>query len=389
MLGNVRRLAAAIFCALLAGCAGMPVSGPLADAVVDNGDASNPAHVDYAIIDVTPQVCRILAGQPAHQMRDIFGADIPAPLSVIGIGDELTVTIWEAGNGGLFSSQATADLVPAPRGVTLPPLVVGQDGKVTIPFAGRVPVAGKTPADVEHSVRTSLAGKADHPQVVVTVTKSVNNTVSVGGEVAKAARVPLGTGGVRMLDAIADAGGVRIPVNESFVRLTRDDKTAGISYSELLQHLDEDVYLRPGDVLTVEHAPKTFTTFGALGRNYQIPFEADSVSVEEAIAKAGGLLDQRANPAGVFIFRYEPKALVDQLAPGTHAPSLPDGIPVVFHIDLSQAGGYFLARNFAVRDKDIVYAANAQLNEVQKFLNMLGSALAPASTAAAASVAIH
>jgi polysaccharide export outer membrane protein len=274
-------------------------------------------------------------------------------------------------------------------GTTLPALVVGQDGEITVPFARRLLVAGKTPAKIEHLIVESLKGKSVDPQVVVTISNSVENSVSIGGEVAKGARVPLGLEGERLLDAIASAGGVRIPVNESMVRLTRGNRTESVSYSTILEYPDENIYLRPGDVLTVERQPRTFTAFGALGRNFQIAFDADSVSVEEAIAKAGGLQDQRADPAGIFVMRYEEPEFVRKLMPARVLSDDHAAVPVIYHLDMSDAGAYFLARDFRIRDKDIVYAANARLNEVQKFLVLLGSVLAPAATTAAVGAAVR
>lgn len=389
MLRGVKRLSAVLLAAWSAGCGGMPIAGPLRSDVVENTSSSRPSYVDYAVIDVTPAICAALAEKAPHPFRSTFGNALPKPNYAIGVGDTLAITIWEAGSNGLFSSLPSLGGVSSPRGAALPPLTVTQDGKITVPFAGRIAVAGKTPVEAEHLIVAGLSGKADNPQVIVAVSNSQSNVAVVGGEVAKAARVPLSVDGERVLDAIADAGGVRIPVNESQVRLTRGAQTAGVSYSSLLQHPDDDIYLQPGDIVTVTRAPKTFTAFGALGRNFQIAFESDALSVEEAIAKSGGLLDQRADPAGVFVFRYEPSDLVETMTHGNHTNMLGTKVPVVYRLDMSQAGGYFLARQFLVRDKDIVYAANAQLNEVQKFLNLLGSVLAPAATGASVGTAVH
>lgn len=370
-----------------AGCSGLPVAGPLASDVIDNPGRSNPAHVDYVVVDVTPQVCQVLSEAPPPAFEQVFaGSGAPSPHKV-HVGDTLAVTIWETGTASLFSSLSSQYISPVPRGATLPPLTVEADGKITIPFAGRLQVAGRLPSEVEQLITTSLAGKASGPQVVVSVTPGPDSAVSVGGEVGRGAIVPLAVNGSRILDVIAAAGGIRIPVNESVIRLSRGNRTASVPYTTLLTDPADNVFLEPGDTLTVVRSPNTFTSFGAVGSNYRIAFEADSISVEEAIAKAGGLQDQRVDPAGVFIFRYEPGAVVARLAPDRAAQ--PDMVPVVFHIDLSKAGGYFLARRFAVHDKDIVYAANARLNEVQKFLNLLGSALSPAATGASVSTAIH
>jgi polysaccharide export outer membrane protein len=383
-----KHLGIMLLTALCSGCVSFPVAGPLSRDVVGDAGSTRQSEVGYVLIDVTPSVCETLSVQPSPPFHSVFGNEPPKPDYAIGVGDTLSITIWEAGNTGLFSGMASLNGTPAPRGATLPPLIVAQDGRITMPYAGRIAVAGKTSVQAERAIVAGLASKADNPQVVVAVAHSQTNVAIVGGEVANAARVPLGVDGVRVLDAVADAGGVRIPVNESQVRLTRGVETASVPYAGLLRHPEDNVFLRPGDIVTVTREPNTFSTFGALGRNSQIPFETETLSVDEALAKSGGFLDHRADPAGVFIFRYEPADLVRKLVSGRNIDTTAARVPVVYRLDMSHTGSYFLARQFAVRDKDIVYAANAPMNEVQKFLNMLGSVLTPAATGAAVSAAV-
>ena len=70
----------------------------------------------------------------------------------------------------------------------------------------------------------------------------------------------------------------------------------------------ENVFLRGGDVLTLVREPQTFTTFGAIGQNTVVPFGRITLSLEEAVAKAGGLIDSKSDPNGVFLLRFEPPA---------------------------------------------------------------------------------
>jgi polysaccharide biosynthesis/export protein len=57
--------------------------------------------------------------------------------------------------------------------------------------------------------------------------------------------------------------------------------------------------------LTLIRDPQTFVANGATGRNAEIPFDAECISLSQALAKAEGLLDFRADPAGVFVFRFD------------------------------------------------------------------------------------
>ena len=55
-------------------------------------------------------------------------------------------------------------------------------------------------------------------------------------------------------------------------------------------------------------------------------------------------------------------------------------VPVVYHLDLSDAKSYFLAQRFKVEDKDILYVASANANTLEKFLGLLGAATNPIVT---------
>ena len=59
-------------------------------------------------------------------------------------------------------------------------------------------------------------------------------------------------------------------------------------------------------------------------------------------------------------------------------------IPVIYRLTLRDAKGYFLARSFSMRDKDVLYVANATGVELQKFLALVGALTGPATSAASA-----
>src|SRR5262249_40032279 len=147
-----------------------------------------------------------------------------------------------------FSSSPTDHVSAGSRSVTIPEQMVGRDGAISVPFAGRVPVAGRLPVEVQHAIEERLAEKAIEPQVIVTVTKSLSNSVTVTGEVVNGARVPLSLKGDRLLDLIAAVGGAKSPVYETFVRLSRGGVTATIPMEALVSNPAENIYAQPGDV---------------------------------------------------------------------------------------------------------------------------------------------
>lgn len=368
--------------AFLGGC-GLPAAGPQASDIVAD-ESPQGALGGYVLIDIDERVASITASQPRESFKRVFTTGRPPPDLRIGVGDSVVVTIWEAAAGGLFSAAPGDRSISAgSRTATIPEQVVARDGTIEVPYAGPLKVAGLTPGEVEKEIVNALEHKAIEPQAIVTITKNLSNTVSVGGEVAAGARVPLTTKGDRILDVIASAGGIRIPASDAFIRLTRGRRTVSVAYNAILAHPQENIYVIPGDDITVVRDPQTFTAFGGTGKNAQVPFDAAGITLEEAIAKAGGLLDYRADPTGIFLLRFEPTTLVEQLAPGRQLPSQGDLVPVVYRLNLRDANSFFLARSFPMRDKDMLYVANSASDPVQKFLGLVGTITAPAVTGAA------
>jgi polysaccharide biosynthesis/export protein len=364
--------------AALAGCGWLPTAGPTASQVVKQGVEDN--HTRFDVVDVNENVVRTLLAQPTPSFHTIFGKYGKPPEPKIGIGDTLSVTIWEASGGGLFGSAPISAVTTGARSATIPPQMVGTDGAVSVPFAGRVPVKGRTPLQVQHEIEQRLAGKAIEPQVIVTITNSVTDTATVSGEVVAGKRVPLALNGERLLDLIAAAGGAQAPVYETFVRLSRDGVTATIPMATLVSNPAENIYARPGDVLTLVRVPQSFSVFGAAGLNEKVTFNAEHLTLAEALAKAGGLQDLRSDPSGVFLFRFEPHRVVEALHRPVLATGAGAGSPVVYRLDMSDANAYFLAQRFPIEDKDIIYVANAQLNELQKFFTLLNTLTGPVIT---------
>ena len=364
--------------AVVAGCSALPTAGPTVTDVKHQEIKDNQVRFD--LVDIDDNVVAALLASQAESFHTRFKKYGKPPQPRIGVGDSLVVSIWEAAGGGLFGTSPTDHVSAGSRSVTIPEQLVGQDGGISVPFAERVPAAGRLPVEVQKTIEQRLAEKAIEPQVIVTITRSVTNTVTVTGEVVVGARVPLSLKGDRLLDVIAFAGGAKSPVYETFVRLSRDGVTATIPMEALVSDPAENIYAYPGDVLTLVRMPQSFTAFGATGVNMQVNFTAEHMTLVEALAKAGGLQDQRSDPAGVFLFRFEPPPIVQALGRPQLATG-PDGTsPLVYRLDLSDARSYFLAQRFPIHDKDIIYVANADLNELQKFFTLLNTLTGPVIT---------
>jgi polysaccharide export outer membrane protein len=371
-----RMLTAACLAASLAavGCTALPHEGP-SRMQVEHAHTSNNTS-GFVLIDVNQTVANYLAGVTESTLGDRFGKGKPALINRIGSGDILAVRIWEADPGGLFGSTGLVN-----RG-EIPNVVVDSRGIIQIPYAGAIRARGRTPAEVADAITRRLQSKTVEPQVHVAIAQNVANVATITGEVGQPGIYPLSLRGDTLLDVIAAMGGSRAPAYETMVRFTRSGKTAVTYLDQVVETRSSNLYIQPGDKLHLERRPKSYSAFGAVTKKGKHDFGSSRLTVLEAVGEASGLSDNRADPTGVFVMRFEDRERAYDLA-GTAVPddALPV-VPVIYRFDLQDPNQYFFAQSINMRDKDVIYVANAPAVEVDKFLSIVGKGV---GTAAASS----
>ena len=126
--------------ATLGGCGWMPANGPAGDDVRWGGHDNES--LPYELVKVTPQVERVMALN-APRLGAMFRDTKPPRGITFGINDVLSVTIFEAAAGGLFI-PSEAGVRPG-NFVAIPNQPIDTDGNITIPYAGKIRAAGRTP----------------------------------------------------------------------------------------------------------------------------------------------------------------------------------------------------------------------------------------------------
>lgn len=122
--------------------------------------------------------------------------------------------------------------------------------------------------------------------------------------------------------------------------------------------------LEPGDRVEVLRRPRSYSVLGTANRINRYDLPTRQVSLIEALALAGGPNDNLADPAAVFLFRYE------KTADGKERPT-------VYHVNMKKPASYFLAQKFILENRDVIYVAGARANEPTKLIQTIGQIFAP------------
>ena len=329
----------------------------------------------YALIKLSPEIVRTL-GQFTPRLSTAFANRSPPKAFRFGIGDTVSVTIFEAAAGGLFI-PAEAGVRPG-NFVTIPNQAVDNNGNISVPYAGPIRAKDKTPFEVQQAVVAALKNRAIDPQAVVTLIDQHASLISVLGDVRSAGRFPASASGERILDAITRAGG---PISQGYdiwVTLERSGHRASVPFGALIYEPANNIFVLPSDTIYLYSQPQTFVAFGAAGTQGQYKFDAWRVSLAEAVGKQGGLSDSLADPASVFLYRGETREVAERLGIDCSKFQGPI-IPVIYLVNLRDPSGYFLAQTFEMRNKDVIYVSNAASVETTKFLNFLRTIMATAN----------
>src|SRR5437588_1755655 len=361
----------------LSACAFLPTSGP------SRKEVQTGAGRGIQIVDVNDGVAHRLLESHASRLLSDALSGAPGNSEVVGPGDVLEVSIWEAPPATLFSLTTgssppslgmPSSVVPS-NAATLPAQTIASDGTIYVPFAGNTLVTGKSLREIEAEITRKLRGRAHEPQVLVRLIANNTAYVTVVGDVNNSVRMPLTPRGEHLLDALAVAGGTKNPVEKMTLQVTRGDGVYSLPLETVIRDPRQNIPLRAGDVVTALFQPLSFTALGATGKSDEINFEARGISLAQALARAGGLVDTRSNAEGVFIFRFESE---QALRFSADVPTTPDGrVPVIYRVDLKDPRSFFVAQSFPMENKDVLYIANAPGSELQKFLNLLLSTIYP------------
>ncbi|RFD19256.1 polysaccharide export protein [Komagataeibacter melaceti] len=364
----------------LAGCNTLPNSGPTESEFKHAQKDPKKNSVGYGIVQISPDLITLLNSEkpPSFSMlaNDVQKSH---PNDRVGPGDSLDIAIYEMGVGVFTAGSPTS----APSSTAKPTMIsavpVDGNGDITLPYIGLLHVSGLTSEQIESEIQQRLKGKSQSPQVMVKIQTDLENSVIVYGGVKRSGRIPLTLHQERLIDAIALAGGNMEQPEDVIVRLERHGNQAETSLRDLEEDPTQNILLQAGDRIQLIREPRTFTAFGAAHQVTETPFNTSSVNLAEALARVGGPSDSQADPNAIFLFRYENADIAQRL--GLPVTTGETKMPIVYQLDMINPASYFLAEHFPMKNKDVLYIANAKTNKLGKAFNLINTLMSPGMSA--------
>jgi polysaccharide biosynthesis/export protein len=157
---------------------------------------------------------------------------------VIGNDDVLSINVWK--------EPDVSRSIP-----------VRSDGRISLPLAGEIQAAGRTPLALEKEIAGKLQSYISEPEVTVMVTQINSQKFNILGQVTKPGSYSL-TNSVTVLDAIALAGGFRDFAKKKSIYVLRQNPDGSqqripFNYKDVLkgENLAQNVKLQSHDTIVV------------------------------------------------------------------------------------------------------------------------------------------
>ena len=155
----------------------------------------------------------------------------------IGPGDVLKISVWK-------EEDMQLDVLVTP------------DGGITFPLAGEIKASGLTTKALSDVLVEKLKRYIPHPNVTVSVLKSVSNKVYVIGKVSRPGEFTA-TGYMDVLQALTMAGGLTPYADADDIKIIRRTETGSkvmeFDYDEVIsgERLEMNIILKAGDTVVV------------------------------------------------------------------------------------------------------------------------------------------
>jgi polysaccharide export outer membrane protein len=334
-----------------------------------------PIEYDARIVNITP-------GLIDHQRRESAGQKLPAAERALtapsenqtyklGVGDVLRIITFgqpelnKPTNNTSTSNPAAGEVVDA-------------QGDIYYPYVGDIQAAGKTPDQLRKAIASRLTSYIRNPQVDVRVMQYRSKRVYISGDIPKPCTVSLDDVTNTLLQALAECDTLSSGKSASSsapasgiqnVVLIRNGKSTFMDLNQIYA-TGRTVPLYAGDRLLVDNSANRVFMMGEFSNQQALPFSTGGMSLSDAIADAGGISLDTANPGQVYVIRgfIDSQSVVDGQLRTILRPN-------VYKLDMSHVGGMLLANEFQLKPRDIVFVAPASLVNFNRALSQITPSL--------------
>jgi polysaccharide export outer membrane protein len=270
----------------------------------------------------------------------------------VGPGDVLNIIVYEHPEltipaGGERSAEESGNIIHA-------------DGTIYYPYIGSLKVEGRTVGEIRQMITSRLATFVTEPQVEVRVAGFHSKKVYVSGEVNAPGAQPITNVPLTILDAISAAGGATENANWHNITLTRNGQERALSLYQMLKRGDlaQNSLLQPGDVLHIASAEnQNISVMGQVRNPGNITTGRERMSLTDALGRAGGVVESRAEPSGIFVIRGNPAGS--------------EKMATVYQLDISNAVALNMGSYFPLEPHDVVYVTSAPLARWNNVISLL------------------
>lgn len=344
----VRYLPLIMLLGILSGCAMAP-GGHIDESELDQ---SLDGRVD--VQPITPELVdsmRVVQA-PAPVSPQAMHQQVQGYEYRVGPGDILSVIVYDHPE---LTIPAGAERSAAETGNRIRP-----NGTMFYPYVGRVRVEGMTLDEVRDLIAGRLSSVINDPQVEVGIAAFNSQKVYISGAVENPGTLPLTIVPMTVLDAISEVGGAQDNADWRNVTLNRNGGEQRISLYAMMRQGDmtQNRLLHDGDLL---HVPtlenQNVIVMGQVSRPGAIALGNERITLTDALGRAGGVNESRAEPSGIFVVRGKP--------PGD------EKIATIYQLDISDATRLLLGTRFPLEPQDVVYVTSAPLARWNSVISLL------------------
>ena len=281
-------------------------------------------------------------------LASLLPTDDPKTPYHIGPHDRLQITVWEHPE---LNDPGGEKILPELAGK-----MVDDDGTLYYPYVGKLPVVGKTVAEVREELTRGLSKYFKKVKLDVRVLSYQSKRAAVVGEVKSPGIHTVAETPLTVAEAISRAGGVTEEADLGNATLARDGRLYKIDVLALYEKggIEQNLLLKDGDVLNIpDRKDNKVFVMGEVGRQQALQLNKGRMTLAQALSEAYGVDFNTSRPGEIYVIRAG------------------DLKPEIFQLDAESPDAMILADQFPLQSHDTVFVGAAGVTQWSRVLNQI------------------